>query len=266
MKPSAPNAFARPSGTSPRLASMLRSLDAEVLVAPFGLHLRLSPMRTVDALSALAGTALASPTAELLLTCVDDAVWGRSPAPLDVRSLCLRLGLDYQADVGDEAVILRSDQIAAVLGTVNPADVRVAIVDGPIEGRDATAIRAAVAAHRSPLDVEVRAVAWLQVREDRVVELHARDRTPIDEVIAANIGHYLSAILNEPFSSLASPAPWQVERLLSETGRLTLRPIETETHATFVDVGVATHGVEGRPANRTLIYDRPSRTWHDEPA
>jgi hypothetical protein len=47
---------------------------------------------------------------------------------------------------------------------------------------------------------------------------------------------------------------------------LTVRPIETQIFSTSIDVGVNTSRERfDAPARRSLIYDRPSDSWHDEP-
>jgi hypothetical protein len=53
---------------------------------------------------------------------------------------------------------------------------------------------------------------------------------------------------------------------LKGTGTLTVRPIETEIFSTSIDVGIGTNN-DGttKPADRSLIFDIPSNSWHDEP-
>ena len=57
-----------------------------------------------------------------------------------------------------------------------------------------------------------------------------------------------------------------VRRLLDRTGSLRIRPVETQVWAGFLEIGVATDDAgQERPCDTTLIYDRPSGTWHMEP-
>jgi hypothetical protein len=117
----------------------------------------------------------------------------------------------------------------------------------------------------SPLDVEFRAVAALIVRANRQVELHVRRREHAALLVAEDLRHYLSAVRDQPAAELAAPPAWQLERLLSLTGTVTVRPVETDVYGTFVDVGVNIDpdGLP-KPAAYSLIYDIPSNTWHDE--
>jgi hypothetical protein len=141
-------------------------------------------------------------------------------------------------------------------------------VEGEIDARDAAAIMAAASRGGSDFDVELRAAASAGVIENRAITFEVRRREAALRLLADNFAHYLAAVLTRPVEGLGTPDPGQLERLIGVTGRLTVRPIETDVFSTLIDVGISTTAAEGGdagPADRSLIYDVPSHTWHDEP-
>ena len=52
-----------------------------------------------------------------------------------------------------------------------------------------------------------------------------------------------------------------MDALLYKTGTISIRPIETESFSSFVDVGVST-GQSNEPADMAVIYDIPSNSWY----
>jgi hypothetical protein len=128
------------------------------------------------------------------------------------------------------------------------------------------AIARAVQAGQSPLLAELRALAAMSISDDRSVTLHARAQAPLLTLVAENLRHYLAAVLNRGVELFSAPPVYQLERLLSISGRITIRPIETTLNGSSIDVGISTSSEKSPgPANRSLLYDLPSNTWHDEP-
>jgi hypothetical protein len=156
--------------------------------------------------------------------------------------------------------------LARLLPLLDRASLCAVRVDGPIEPYDALAIDRAAAAGHSPLDVEIRASAYMRVVDDECVTLHVRDKSHALALVAENMRHYLAALTGRPLSGFDAPPLWQVERVLGITGEISVRGLETALYTTWIDVGVSTRrsGEPERPAERSLIYDLPSDTWHDE--
>jgi hypothetical protein len=261
MDPSSPNAFARSNeGGVNGLAAMLRPMEAALHETTTGSRLELSPMHAGDALRAL----VATERTELLISHVVQSAWSGPTGPLELREVCRRLGIAVVAEI-DGAVILRPAAALRLLGTVPTTAVTVTCVDGPVEARDARAILAAIDRGACPLEIELRANDVLRVRDDRVVDLAGRRRETLLSIIAEDFRLYVSALLRDPDDVHGAPETWQIERLLDESGYLTVRPIESEIYSTSIDVGIGTVvSPTARPATRSLVYDRPSRTWHDE--
>jgi hypothetical protein len=83
---------------------------------------------------------------------------------------------------------------------------------------------------------------------------------------AQEIARYAAAQLEESRSEITPPDPVLVERLLAISGSVLIRSVETQVWAGFLEMGVCvdSQGRE-RPCETTLLYDRPSGTWHMEP-
>ena len=56
-----------------------------------------------------------------------------------------------------------------------------------------------------------------------------------------------------------------IHGLLSHTGSFTIRPIETESYSTWIDIGFSTCPRRSvKPADRSLIYDMIGNSWHGD--
>ena len=98
------------------------------------------------------------------------------------------------------------------------------------------------------------------------LQLDSRDETDALRTVAESFRHYIAFQRRMPVSAIAPPESWQMRRLLDLEGEIYVRPIETEVFSTSIDVGVcAEPGGPTRPADRSLIYDVLTDTWHDEP-
>lgn len=290
MKPSHSNAFresddakavkrGRKQISSPALSSM----TAMLCETDFGWSLKLSPMRAFDALRIWSGLANSEAACSLLhdVTLAEVKV-GRhraasrlpheSTASKTVVELAEHLGIPYIEQFGGHRIVLDDLSLRELVGMTNIRKMKCVLVDGPIEPRDADAIARAAERGQNPLAVEFRAIAAMTVDDDRHITLETRTRQQSVQLVAENFRHYLGAVSDRPFDEFGSPEPWQVERLLEVSGSLTVRPIETDVFSTSIDVGISTAAPdhpdgepESGPADQSLVYDLPSRTWHDEP-
>ncbi|MEE2906807.1 MAG: hypothetical protein VX527_03145 [Planctomycetota bacterium] len=135
-------------------------------------------------------------------------------------------------------------------------------VDGPIEQADADAIERALISGSCLLDADIRSVTSVMNRSG-LVEIQGRTDRPLLAVIAEMLRSFLSQALRCPSSDLPLPEASVIDSIMSWTGRLALRPIETEVYPDFVDMGlVLPETDEIGPATSSMIYDRRSRTWH----
>lgn len=162
-------------------------------------------------------------------------------------------------------LVLPADAALLIATTLPARGWAVVLVDGPVEDADATAMRAALRRGESPLQAEFRAVAALHQPREGVMVVDARDTAVPSAVIAQKLQRYVASLPVRDLGPIEPPPTWQIDRLLSVSGTMTIRPIETEVFSTFIDIGISTDGDdETLPANRALIYDIFSDSWHDE--
>jgi hypothetical protein len=134
-----------------------------------------------------------------------------------------------------------------------------------VEPADLRAIADSVRRGSCPLEADVRA-AWSLQAVTGGVDLRATDASAALPLVAETIARYAAQQLEEPRADIAPPDPETLGRLLSISGNLLIRPVETQVWAGFLEIGlcVEPEGPE-RPCGTTLLYDRPSGTWHTEP-
>lgn len=269
MKPTISNAFTR-SAISRRRAlghgkPVIASLTAAMQETDFGWALALTPMRAIDALPVWSQLGAASLCSTLVLN-LQQNVWREHRQPLSAAVLATRLDIPLLDSFAPHNLVLADQPLLHLLGLVETTQLAAVRIEGPIEASDCAAITRAVQEGHSPLLAELRAVAAMSIAEDRSVTVHARRQAPLLELVAENLRHYLAAVLNRGVEHFAAPPVHQLERLLSISGRITIRPIETTINGSSIDVGISTSSEKTPgPANRSLLFDLPSNTWHDEP-
>jgi hypothetical protein len=247
----------------PAMGVMLSPMQCDLREADFGFSLELSPIQAVDAVHALLRSC--SLESAQFLVSMEQSAWTDGNAPAKLAVILERLGITPLETISPEQAVLDGASLASLAALTLPARLLVMAVDGPIEVRDARAINHAIENGVSPLTVEMRLVAALEVLGDRSVVLHTRQVRVALNLVAQNFRHYLAAITDRPAESFAAPELGQVAGLLEVSGALTVRPIETSVQGESIDIGVST-AVERftKPANMSLIYDRPSNSWHAE--
>jgi len=242
----------------------MRSLQAQLTPGDDTTTLELTPMRPADVARALHAADAAPDAVTLVLPTPIDGSLPADVLPMD--AVLSRVRIPVVERFGPSCVALDDAALADLLRLFPMDDVVVVRVHGPVEARDARAIAHAIAIGHDPLAIEMRAVLLARIAGGSDLTLTVRDRNAALAVVAENFRHYLAALLGRPAGTIAMLEAWQIDRLMSVTGRITVRPIETQVYSTFIDVGVNTSETgEQRPADRTLIYDLPSNSWHDEP-
>lgn len=135
-------------------------------------------------------------------------------------------------------------------------------VDGPIEQSDAEAIEQSLVSGSCLLDAEIRSAASVLNRSG-LVEVQGRSDRALLAVVAEMFRQFLAKALHVNSSELPLPEAGIIDSLLSQTGRLAIRAIETVVYPDFVDLGVVLPVTdEIGPAMTSVIFDRTSRTWH----
>lgn len=238
-------------------------LTAQLRSISDGVQLTLSPMRAIDLLPVWSRE-----RGEAFRTLLLAARPARTPEGRGVTGSIARLVRQLQLDhspIDADAVILGDAPLVRLLSQVEFDEMTLVRIEGPVEASDVYHIRRALSMDGSALEADLRATQAARIDRDEIVTFEARDPERAHALIAENFRHYVSATLNQPLGRTGVLESWQIRRLLDESGSLRARPIETQVYSTSVDIGISTQptGNEG-PANRSLIYDRPSASWHDE--
>jgi hypothetical protein len=263
--PSPPSAAERLNSPRNSRSADLASMQVDLRETDFGWSLELSPMQALDALESLNPHDIEQPTLNFLVS-MEQSAWRVGDADMPLAKIAQRLNLTPVETISDDQLVLDEASVRELVSLCQPTRLLVVAIDGPIESRDAQVVNKCIDAGKSPLLCELRATAALEVLGDRNVVLHSRSRDQALAMVAENFRHYLAARMERPLSNFSAPQTWHIERLLDESGMLTVRPIETQIFSTSIDVGVNTSRERfGAPAKRSLIYDRPSDSWHDEP-
>jgi len=245
------------------LAASLAPMQVDLRETSFGWPLDLSPIQAIDVLQALK---LGDDTSIHFLVNMEQSAWRDGDRELTIAEIAQRVAIQPIATLSPDQLVLDQTSLLQLVSLCQPSRLVVVAVEGEIDARDAQAIEGAIAANRSPLLAEIRAVAAVEVLGDRSVVVHSRSKSLPLKLVADNFRHYLAALTNTPAAHFEAPEPWHIERLLSLNGMLTVRPIETQQFSTSIDVGVNTAKERfSKPADHSLIYDIPSNTWHDEP-
>jgi hypothetical protein len=178
-----------------------------------------------------------------------------------------RLGVSPSAATSgamQEPLLLDDEEFELLAGAASWRSLTAIRIEGPVDAGDVEAILAAIRAGRPAISGDLRAVATLRVEAGGGLEFAARSMRPIARLVAEDLACYAAAVLRRSADEVSRPPLHQVLRLLESSGSISVRPEETDVFAESIDVGVSTSAAGDRPADRSLIYDLPSDSWHDE--
>jgi len=270
MKPTIPNAFRPSNENNLNRAASERSADIASLHATLETRdtnrvLQLEPIRPVEVLRWSPDARDENTPTSVLISGVQLNVAGAFEATETSAAIADRFAVPVQARFDDDkALVLSLDDAVTLVSVLETRRIRLTKIGGPVERGDARAVMGAWAQQQSPLDVEFRAVAAMQLDDDRRLTLHVREPDDALRVVAESFRQYLAAMLGQPSLKLGAPPLDVLQHLFSISGSIHVRPIETEIFAGSVDVGVSIATDAERPADVALIYDRPSDTWHGD--
>jgi len=163
-------------------------------------------------------------------------------------------------------IVLDDDEFDWVAQSLTWVSLEAARIEGPVDPGDVVAMEAMIARGRPSMEGDMRAVASLSLDESGILSFAGRTQRPALRLVAEDLALYLAAVLRRNADEVARPPIGLVQRLLEITGTLAIRPAETDVYASSVDMGVATGGPDGGPADRSLVYDIPSDSWHADAA
>ncbi|MDG1137000.1 MAG: hypothetical protein P8N28_01965 [Phycisphaerales bacterium] len=136
----------------------------------------------------------------------------------------------------------------------------VACVRGPVESGDAKAIVREVSTSASPLCADFRMQSVVITSNNTGVSAHVREYDEALFLASVALARYMSDLLGK---QVQEPDLGVMDAMLHKTGTLSIKLIESEVFASFVDVGVSTSG-SNEPADSSMIYDMYSDSWHCE--
>ena len=188
--------------------------------------------------------------------------WARLRANDDFVTLVIGTGVSGSAA---GAAVLDDESLRRLVRRSSPHELLAVLIDGPVEHRDVDAILSAIRAGRSALEMEIRAVAAMRVMGDGSIVLQTRVHRSADIFVAEALRNYLADLRRRPATEVSAPEIGLIDALFARSGRIDVRPIETEIYSTSIDIGISTaSNGEIKPANESLIYDICSNTWHGE--
>lgn len=191
------------------------------------------------------------------------------PLPLPMAAACLASTLAPGCTVLVNANGSANALDDATLGTLvrrglMPTVAAIRLADTGLESVDDRDLAAMVRALRSgqdPLEADIRASWSLRVDGDGLL-LQSLDPAAAPRLLSEAITRYAEARLEERGLPRLPPP---LARQLLEFGRVLVRPVQTQVWAGFLEIGVDLGSDAGeRPADLTLLFDRPSASWHLE--
>jgi hypothetical protein len=232
------------------LAGMLSALAASLETTNEVVVFQLKPWD--DLAAARAWMSLAGPQTLVLPRSQSDQA---SPA----RILAVT-GLPGRA-LADAAVI----PTRTIADFVRVADLKQVIfveVAGPVDVSDVLFFRTVLQRKLGLLAAEPRVQRVLQQRGSSVI-LEARELQDALECMSEALQQYAQRFLGTD-AELTRPPIDMMDRLLSASGRLRIRPIETERGMTHLDIGVQVEPDLQSPAGVAVLYDTITGQWHDQ--
>jgi hypothetical protein len=232
------------------LAGMLSALAASLKTTNDNVVFQLDPWDDLSA--ARAWMNLAGPQTLVLPRSQSDQA---SPA----RILAVT-GLPGRA-LADGAII----PTRAMADFVRVADLKqVVLVDvsGPVDVSDVLFFRTVLQRHLGLLSAEPRVQRVLQQSGPSII-LEARERQDALECMSDALMRYAQRYLGTD-AEMSRPPADMVDRLLSASGRIRIRPMETERGMTHLDIGVQVEPDLQSPAGVAVLYDTITGQWHDQ--
>lgn len=153
----------------------------------------------------------------------------------------------------------------AIADFVRVADLKqVVLVDisGPVDVSDVLFFRTVLQRHLGLLAAEPRVQRVLQQSGTSVI-FEARERQDALECMSDALMQYAQRFLGTD-AEMSRPPADMMDRLLIASGRIRIRPMETERGMTHLDIGVQVEPDLQSPAGVAVLYDTITGQWHDQ--
>ncbi|MCE2875440.1 MAG: hypothetical protein LW625_07370 [Planctomycetaceae bacterium] len=188
------------------------------------------------------------------------------PASLSVTAACLASTLAEGCTIVVEesgAVRVLDDRTLATLvrqGSLRArAALRLAAQAACVDQSDLFAVARALRLEQDLLDADVRALWSLQAIDEELVLQSLDPTAPLCLLSEAITGYTQARLGGQRLPRL----PRRFARELLDAVTVEILPVDTQVWSGFVEIGVRLGaGSSSRDCERTVLFDRPSATWH----
>jgi hypothetical protein len=137
------------------------------------------------------------------------------------------------------------------------------LLDGDVEISDAEAIQNAWGRGDCLLNAELRATTSVVAQANGTLILRSSDEDQLLMVVGELLRNHVAEQRGQPSTALSRPELGLINALLSISGTISIRPIETQIYSTWADVGINTCPNRSiRPADHSIVYDCIGNSWH----
>jgi hypothetical protein len=142
----------------------------------------------------------------------------------------------------------------------------IARIEGPVEDGDAHALHQAWERRSCLLAAELRANLSVIRGVNGVLILRTGDQDVLLHAAGELLREHVHRATGRSLHRIAAPDAGLMHAFLSISGTMSLRPIETQSYSTWIDVGISTCTSRSiRPADCSVIYDTVGNSWHGDP-
>ena len=142
----------------------------------------------------------------------------------------------------------------------------IARIEGPVEDGDAHALHHAWEQRSCLLAAELRANLSVIRGVNGVLILRTDDQDVLLHAAGELLREHVHRTTGRPLHRIEAPDAGLLHALLGISGTMSLRPIETQSYSTWIDVGISTCASRSiRPADCSVIYDTVGNSWHGDP-
>ena len=142
----------------------------------------------------------------------------------------------------------------------------IARINGPVEDGDAHALHRAWEQQTCLLAAELRASLSLTRGPHDVLVLRTDDQDVLLHAAGELFREHVHRTSSRPRQRIATPDAGLMHAILGISGTISIRPIETHSYSTWIDVGINTCPSRSiRPADCSIIYDTVGNSWHGDP-
>ena len=161
-----------------------------------------------------------------------------------------------------DGAIIPSRAIADFVRVADLKQVVLVDISGPVDVSDVLFFRTILQRNLGLLAAEPRVQRVLQQSGTSVI-LEARKRQDALKCMSDALMQYAQRFLGTDVEMSQPPAD-MMDRLLSGSGRIRIRPVETERGMTHLDIGVQVEPDLQSPAGVAVLYDTITGQWHDQ--